>query len=322
MQARYRLLSGFVGSLSKMVKSARGSWVRSDVKMTGKTVVITGANTGIGLETAIDLVKREARVILGCRNMEKAEEAKQRIFKEAGGKDDTVVIKQLDLSSLASVRAFAKDINDNESKIDVLLNNAGIMLVPKGKTEDGFELHYGVNHLGHFLLTNLLLDLIKRSAPSRIVTVSSEAHRLGTPKIDFKDMNFDNNYDESVAYGRSKLMNILFTKELSKRLEGTNVTANCLHPGVIKSELWRHMDGSRKPVRDFFVGTFVRWFGKTIIHGAQTNIYCCMAPEIEDVTGKYFSDCAVASENSQAKKDKNAEQLWQVSLQATGLSEA
>nr|XP_002128635.1 retinol dehydrogenase 14-like [Ciona intestinalis] len=308
-----------------MEKSARGNWVISDVKMTGKTVVITGANTGIGLETAIDLVKREARVILGCRNMAKAEEAKQRIITETGGNEDKIILKQLDLASFASVRAFAKDVNENESRIDVLLNNAGIMLIPKGKTEDGFELHYGVNHLGHFLLTNLLLDLVKKSAPSRIINVSSEAHRLGSPRIDWDDMNYDNNYSASLAYNRSKLMNILFTRELSRRLEGTKVTANSLHPGVVRTELSRHMFDSNismwRTAVKWIVDPLVYLFGKTPVHGAQTNIYLCIAPEVENVSGKYFKDCAIANENGQAKSDQDAKRLWDLSVEVTGLSE-
>uniref|UniRef100_H2YJE4 Uncharacterized protein n=1 Tax=Ciona savignyi TaxID=51511 RepID=H2YJE4_CIOSA len=304
-------------------KTARGSWVRSDVKMTGKTAIITGSNTGIGLETAIDLVRRGARVIMACRNTEKAEAAKNQIVEETGGNGDNVIIKKLELASFDSIRSFAKDMIDNEPKIDILLNNAGVMMVPKGKTKDGFETHYGVNHLGHFLLTNLLLDRIKASAPSRIVNVSSEAHRMRNPKLDFNDMNFDNNYDDSSAYSRSKLMNILFTRELSKKLEGTNVTANCLHPGVVKTDLWQHAyDSERSKWRSVFrfaMAPYMFFFGKDVVHGAQTNIYCCIAPEIENVSGKYFDNCAVANESNLAKKDEDAKRLWDLSEKATGL---
>nr|XP_002130502.1 retinol dehydrogenase 14-like [Ciona intestinalis] len=304
-----------------MSKSVSRGWVNSDIKMMGKTVLITGANTGIGLESAIDFVKREARVILGCRNIEKAEEAKKRIVAETGGNEDKVILKQLDLASFASVRAFAKDVNENESRIDVLLNNAGIMMCPKGKTEDGFETQYGVNHLGHFLLTNLLLDLVKRSAPSRIVNVSSIAHRMFSTKIDWDDMNYDNNYSETGAYGRSKLMNILFTRELSRRLEGTNVTANSLHPGSVNTDLQRHVTGTWS-LMGFFITPYMKLFGVTAKRGAQTNIYLSVAPELENVTGKYFTNCVQANESDQAKNDEDAKRLWEVSLKATGLSES
>uniref|UniRef100_H2Z7K1 Uncharacterized protein n=1 Tax=Ciona savignyi TaxID=51511 RepID=H2Z7K1_CIOSA len=301
-----------------MTKSVSGGWVRTEITMTGKTVIITGANTGIGLETAIDLVKRGARVILGCRNTDKAEAAKQRIVTETEGNEDKVILKKLDLSSLSSVRSFAKEIIETESKINVLLNNAGVMMIPKGKTEDGFETHYGVNHLGHFLLTNLLLDLIKKSAPSRIVSVSSSAHNVWSPNLDFDDMNYDRNYSETSAYSRSKLMNILFTRELSKRLEGTNVTANSLHPGAVRTELARHVYGSNWK---WFIQPFLALFGKTPAKGAQTNIYLCVAPELENVTGKYFADCAVKGESNAAKNDDVAKRLWDVSMNATGLTQ-
>ena len=210
---------------------------KSKRRMDGKTVIITGANTGIGKETALDLANRGARVILACRDEKKATIAVDDIKKKTNNQN--VIFKKLDLASLASVRQFSEEILQEEEHIDVLINNAGVMVPPYTLTEDGFELQFGVNHLGHFLLTNLLLDRIKQSTPSRIVNVSSLAHTMGY--LDFNDMMWSKRYQAQLAYGRSKLANIMFTCELSKRLEGTGVFVYSLHPGSIKTELIRHV---------------------------------------------------------------------------------
>ncbi|RXN04132.1 retinol dehydrogenase 13-like protein [Labeo rohita] len=168
-----------------------GGVCRSKARLDGKTVLITGANTGIGKETAVDMAKRGARVILACRDMGRANKAAEEVRKRSG--NDNVVVKMLDLNSLRSVRALAKDVQKTEDRLNILINNAGIMMCPHWRTEDGFEMQFGVNHLGHFLLTNLLLDLLKKSAPSRIVNVSSLAHESG--KIHFDDINLEKNYE-------------------------------------------------------------------------------------------------------------------------------
>ena len=212
---------------------------KSKRRMDGKTVIITGANTGIGKETALDLANRGARVIVACRDEKKATIAVDDIKKKT--KNQNVIFKKLDLASLASVRQFSEEILQEEEHIDVLINNAGVMYPPYTLTEDGFELQFGVNHLGHFLLTNLLLDRIKQSTPSRIVNVSSLAHSYGY--LDFDDMMWTKEYKRTPAYGRSKLANIMFTRELAKRLEGTGVTTYSLHPGSVNTELQRHAKG-------------------------------------------------------------------------------
>ena len=209
----------------------------SRAKLDGKTVIITGANTGIGKETAIDLARRGARVIIACRSAEKGEEALMEVRAKSG--NDHVVFRRLDLASLESVRQFASKVLEEEPTIDILVNNAGVMACPYSKTEDGFEMQFGVNHLGHFLLTNLLLDRLKESPAARIVNVSSTAHRR-VDAINFDDLNSEKSYNRMAAYGQSKLANILFTRSLAKRLVGTSVIANCLHPGVIRTELGRH----------------------------------------------------------------------------------
>ena len=205
--------------------------------LNGKTAIITGANTGIGLETAIDFAKRNARVILACRNKEKGEAAVVQVKKRSG--NENVVFVQLDLSSLELVRSFSSKVLASEPRIDILVNNAGVMLCPYSKTADGFEMQIGVNHFAHFLLTHLLLDRMKEAPSARIVNVSSLAHHYG--KINFDDLNSEESYSPTRGYCQSKLANVLFTRSLSKRLEGTKVTVNALHPGGVRTELGRHM---------------------------------------------------------------------------------
>ena len=204
-----------------------------------KTVIITGANTGIGKETAIDLAKRQAKVIIACRNPERGRDAEQEIRRRSGS--DNIFYHHLDLASLTSVRQFAEWAIEEEPHIDILINNAGIMRCPHWKTEDGYEMQFGVNHLGHFLLTNLLLEKMKESPSARVVNVSSIAYRSKkVTRETFLDFNSKQAYDPGVAYSCSKLANVLFTHSLAKRLTGTNITVNCLHPGVIMTELGRH----------------------------------------------------------------------------------
>ena len=210
----------------------------SKARLNGKTAIITGANTGIGLETAVDFAERNGRVILACRSKERGEAAVEQVKRRSG--NNNVVFMQLDLASLDSVRNFATSVLDKEARIDILVNNAGIMACPYMKTADGFEMQFGVNHLGHFLLTNLLLDRLKEAPAARIVNVSSSAHQRG--KINFEDLNSTKNYIPWSAYGQSKLANVLFTRSLAKHLEGTNVITNALHPGVIRTELARHFN--------------------------------------------------------------------------------
>ena len=288
-----------------------GGVCRSKALLNGKTVIITGANGGIGKETAVDLARRNARVIMACRSVEKGEKAAVEVRKRSGS--DDVVFVQLDLASLTSVRQFAAKVLEEEPRLDILINNAGVMACPYTKTEDGFEMQFGVNHLAHFLLTNLLLDRLKEAPSARIVNVSSHGHIMG--KINFDDLNSQRSYGAWSAYGHSKLANILFTRSLAKRLEGTNVTANALHPGSVKTELGRHAR---------FIATIAYWifpiFIKTPWEGAQTSIYCAVSEEMEGVSGKYLADCKILkTKNKEATDDEIAERLWQVSAQMVGL---
>ena len=212
---------------------SREDW--SQAELNGKTVIITGANTGIGLETAVDLAKRNARVILACRSVERGETAAVEVRKRSG--NDNVVFVQLDLASLDSVRKFAARILEGEPRIDFLINNAGIYSNSFTRTIDGLETTFAVNHLGHFLLTNLLLDRLKEAPSARIINVSSIGYRRG--EIDFDDLNSERSYSGFKAYCRSKMANILFTRKLAKELQGTRVTINVVHPGAIYTNIVR-----------------------------------------------------------------------------------
>ncbi|XP_020797309.1 retinol dehydrogenase 13 [Boleophthalmus pectinirostris] len=291
-----------------------GRVCQSKARLDGKTVLITGANTGIGQETALDMAKRGARVILACRDVTKALIAADMIRQRSG--NGNVVVKKLDLASLQSVRELAKDVEKNEPRLDILINNAGIMMCPKWKTEDGFEMQFGVNHLGHFLLTNCLLDVLKKSAPSRIVIVSSLAHEKG--KIHFDDINLDNNYKREISYRQSKLANVLFGKELAARLQGSGVTVYSLHPGVIRTELGRHLFPTLALWKRIIAMPLMMLI-KTPWEGAQTTIYCAVEESLANESGFYYSDCARKTAAPQAQDDAAAKRLWDLSASMVGL---
>ncbi|XP_032359678.1 retinol dehydrogenase 12, like isoform X1 [Etheostoma spectabile] len=281
----------------------RPAWSSAE-RLNDKTVVITGANTGIGKETAIDLAKRGAKVIMACRDMEKAQAALKEVIENSG--NENVVCMKLDLADSKSIKEFAEAINKGESRLNILINNAGVMVCPFGKTADGFEMQIGVNHFGHFLLTYLLLDLIKKSAPARIVTVSSMAHSWGS--INLEDINSEKSYDKRAAYAQSKLANILFTRSLAKKLEGTGVMTYSLHPGVVQTDLWRHLSGPQQ-----IVMKMVSPFTKNSSQGAQTSIYCAVEPSLATESGGYYSDCAPANCSAAGKDDDVAQKLWDLS---------
>ncbi|XP_021928779.1 retinol dehydrogenase 12-like [Zootermopsis nevadensis] len=288
-------------------------------RLDGKTAIVTGSNTGIGKYTVLDFVKRGARVIIACRDTTKGEEAAKDIRKltenvEGAGTVDVVC---LNLGSLASVRKCAQDLLRTEDKIHLLVNNAGVMACPQGKTEDGFETQFGVNHLGHFLFTCLLLNRIIRSAPARIVNVSSSAHDWGT--MNFEDINLEQSYTPIKAYCQSKLANVLFSKELAKRLQGTGVTTYSVHPGVVITDLQRHMDDTFfKGAQSLFhgIGSF---FLKKPEEGAQTTIYCSVDEKLADKTGLYYSNCKEKSSSTQSCDPEAARKLWELSMKLVGL---
>uniref|UniRef100_A0A8B9MV82 Retinol dehydrogenase 12 n=1 Tax=Accipiter nisus TaxID=211598 RepID=A0A8B9MV82_9AVES len=219
-----------------------------------------------------------ARVIVACRDIAKAEAAASEIRAETGNQQ--VIVKKLDLADTKSIREFAEKFLEEEKELHILINNAGVMLCPYSKTADGFEMHLGVNHLGHFLLTFLLLERLKQCAPARIVNVSSLAHHGG--RIRFHDLHGEKSYNRGLAYCHSKLANVLFTRELARRLQGTKVTANALHPGSVHSDLVRHSFVM------MWLWKIFSFFLKTPWEGAQTSVYCAVAEELDSVTGQYF----------------------------------
>ncbi|XP_072532838.1 retinol dehydrogenase 14a [Salminus brasiliensis] len=284
--------------------------------MRGKTIIVTGANSGIGKATAVELLRRQARVIMACRSTERAEQAAQEIRQEAGQEQGELRVKLLDLASLKSVRSFCDEIIKEEPRIDVLINNAGVYQCPYEKTEDGFEMQFGVNHLGHFLLTHLLLDLLKRSAPSRIVVVSSKLYKYAD--INFDDLNSEQSYDKAFAYGRSKLANLLFTLELGRRLEDTGVTVNALTPGIVRTNLGRHV---YIPLLVKPLFSLVSWaFFRTPEQGAQTSVYLACSPDVEGVQGKCFADCREENLLPKATDEEVAKKLWDISEVMVGIN--
>ncbi|XP_039597760.1 retinol dehydrogenase 12 [Polypterus senegalus] len=308
------LAAGVIGFLRYWIlpqirKYVAGGVCKSTARLDGKTVVITGANTGIGKETAKDLALRGARVIIACRDFAKGEAAANEIRLETG--NQAVLVRGLDLANTASIRQFAEAFLKEEKNLHILINNAGVMMCPYSKTADGFELQFGVNHLGHFLLTYLLIEALKEAAPSRIINVSSLAHVFG--RIKFHDLQSEQSYDGGLAYCQSKLANVLCTREMAKRLQGTRVTVNAVHPGSVRSELVRHSTLLSLVWRLF------SFFIKTPKEGAQTSIFCAVAEELDSVSGVYFSDCHPAFVAPQGRNDKTARELWDVSCKLLGI---
>lgn len=248
--------------------------------MGAPTVVVTGANRGIGRATALGLAEDGATVVLLCRDRERAEETAADIRRR--GETDAVHAVQGDLASLESVRRAAGEIQSRFARLDVLINNAGIYTRERQETRDGFEMQFGVNHLGHFLLTRLLLPLLEASAPARILNVSSETHHGA--RLHFENLQWrDCSYDPREAYAASKLANILFTYELARRLNPEHVTANCLHPGVIATNMLREYFGLPKGMEFTLRGTYA-----SPAKGADTAIFLALSDNVFRVTGKYF----------------------------------
>ncbi|XP_078593315.1 retinol dehydrogenase 14-like isoform X1 [Branchiostoma floridae x Branchiostoma japonicum] len=288
-------------------------------RLDGKTVIITGANKGTGKETARALAAKGARVILACRDITKADAAANDIRQTTG--NGNVVVEELNLASLASVRKFAAKIKKRETSLDILINNAAVSACPKWVTEDGFERQFATNHLGHFLLTNLLLDLLKTSAPSRVIVVSAVLYKRG--KINFDDINGEKSYSPHGAYCQSMLASVLFMRELAKRLEGTGVTANALHPGVVSTELSRNFSTTLGWIMLLLGPFFTAWvylFAKTAKQGAQTTVRLAVDKELETTSGAYFSDCKPHELAPVGKDDVTARKLWQVSEEMVGLA--
>lgn len=272
---------------------------------TGKVCVVTGANAGIGKETSIGLAKLGATVVMVCRDAGRAEKALREVKHQSGS--DRVELMICDLSSQKSIRRFVDEFKQQYDLLDVLVNNAGVFLRQRLLTEDGFESTFAINHLGYFLVTNLLLDLMRKSAPSRIINVASTAHKYG--KLDVNGWPTGRNYSGFAAYANSKLANVLFTYELARRLEGTGVTANCLHPGAVASNLFRGLPGLLEALIKFVTISPER--------GARTSIYLASSPDVQGISGKYFARRR-PEKSSEASYDlEAARRLWEVSEELT-----
>jgi retinol dehydrogenase-12 len=278
--------------------------------LAGKRVLLTGATSGIGRATAIALGQAGAELLLVARDAARGEETVAAI--RAAGAQQPIEVLLADLSLMSEVRKLAAAVKDKTDRLDVLLNNAGAWFATRELTSEGFERTFALNHLSYFLLTNLLLDMVKATPHARIVSVASEAHRGS--KIDFDDLNHEKSFSLLRAYGISKLENILFTRELARRLAGSGVTANCLHPGVVATGFGRNNRGfigfAMKLVAPFFI---------TPTKGARTSVYLASSPEVEGVSGKYFDKCKPREPSKAAQDDAAAAKLWEVSAKLTGI---
>ncbi len=269
--------------------------------------IVTGANSGIGKATALGLARLGGTLVLACRNTERGEAAREEITRATGNDKMSVMI--VDMANQASIRSFADEFRRTHDRLDALVNNAGVFRRHRHVTVDGLEETFAVNYLGGFLLTHLLLDLLKASAPSRAVNVSSSAHEGG--RIDFDDLQGEGKYSGFRAYGQSKLAQVLFTYELARRLEGSGVTVNACHPGVIRTNFGRD---------DWpWIVHLVRPFFKSPKKGAETPIYLASSPEIEGVTGKYFVKRAPRRSSPASLDVDVARRLYETSLRLAGL---
>lgn len=278
--------------------------------LSGRHCLVTGATHGIGRATAEALAKLGATVLLHGRDAISVGAVCREVVRATGNPDVEGVVG--DFGSLAAVRRLAAEINARE-RLDGLIANAGVLTQKRRVTQDGFEMQFGVNHLAPFLLTNLLLDVLKRSAPARIVIVASRAHRRGV--LDFDDLNAERKaYSGFAAYCNSKLANMLFALELARRLEGTNVTANSLHPGLVATQLFRNLG---------LFGKILSALSFTMLspaRGAETSVYLASSPDVAGVTGRYFANCRPAEPTPAAVDAEAARRLWDLSAKLTGLT--
>lgn len=276
----------------------------------GKTCILTGATSGIGEETALELARRGARLHLIARSEPRGEATCARIHEETG--NDAATLHLADLASLAEIRRVADELLEACPRIDLLLNNAGVVNLKRETTADGFETTFAVNHLAYFALTNLLLDRLRESAPARIVNVASDAHKFGA--IDLDDLQSEREYKAMRTYGRSKSANILFTVELARRLEGSGVTVNCVHPGAVATGLGKNNGWFGRAVT-----TALSPFFLSPARGARTSIHVLTAPELEKVSGSYFAKQREASPQTHATDPAAARRLWDESARLTGI---
>jgi NAD(P)-dependent dehydrogenase (short-subunit alcohol dehydrogenase family) len=278
------------------------------MSMHGKVCLITGATTGIGKHTALALARQDATVVIGCRDAGRGAATAEEIRRESG--NPAVSVLRADLSQMAEVRRMADELMRQHQALHVLVNNAGAIYMEREVTPEGLERTFATNHLAYFLLTERLLPLLRASAPARVINVSSQAHRPA--RIDFDDLMGERGYSGWRAYGQSKLANVLHTYELARRLAGSGVTANCLHPGVIASGFGRNNRG--------LFGLILRLAPLVLLtpeQGARTSIYLATSPEVEGVSGRYFDRCRAVASSRASYDEAAARRLWEVSEQLT-----
>ena len=289
--------------------------VSEGIDLAGQHAIVTGATAGIGVETARVIARRGGTVTMACRDLAKAEAVRQRFVRDGEGrvKGDQFVIEHLDLASLASVRAFAKAFLLTDRPIHLLINNAGLMIPDRRLTLDGFEAHFGTNHLGHFLLTRLLLERICASAPARIVNVASDAMHFASLTPAFDDLNWEKRkWSAWRSYGDSKLMNLMFTNELNRRLAGSGVESFALHPGIVPTDLGRDQGMWMK-----LLGSLLLPFSKNVAQGAATTLFAATRAELAEPGANYLSHCAPARTPKLAGDAGVENALWERSLELT-----
>ena len=284
--------------------------------LAGKVVVVTGGNSGIGKQAALELAAMGANVVIAARNPSKAGAAVKEI-QAATHAGDRVQTIPIDLASFASVRAFADSFAASHDRLDVLLNNAGLVLSKREVTEDGHEMQFQVNHLSHFLLTHLLRDALAKSEPARVVNVASHAHKSARKGLDFDDLEWSSRrYRGFSVYSCTKLMNILFTRELARRWQDTGVTANALHPGFVASNFAKEGDlgwwGN--------IGMpLTRPFSISVEKGARTSVFVASSPDVDGISGEYFNKCRAEAPNAPGRDDAASARLWDISAEITGV---
>jgi NAD(P)-dependent dehydrogenase (short-subunit alcohol dehydrogenase family) len=277
--------------------------------MQGKTVVATGATSGIGEVAAVALAAQGARIVLVARDRTRADVTLEKLHKVAPALRHSVHLG--DLSVIADMKRLGSEIAAAEPGIDVLINNAGAAFAGRKVTADGLEMTFATNHMSYFVLTNLLLERIKATRGARIVSTASDAHRSG--KLDFSDLQGEKRYSTFGAYGNSKLCNILFTRELAKRLAGTGVTANCLHPGFVRTRIGENNTGLA------FIARIIKLFAISPEEGARTITYLASSPDVTGATGGYYYKCALSEPTQAARNDADAKRLWEVSAGLAGV---
>ncbi len=281
--------------------------------MKDKVILITGANSGIGKATAELLAKKQATIYLVCRNQSKGETARKEIIQKTG--NDNIHLRICDLSSMESIKEYGLKLRAELSHIDVLINNAGAMFGSRLESSDGLEMTFALNHIGYFLHTHYLLDLVRKGEDKRIVNVSSMGHKM-IQKIDFDDLQFQKNYKQMYVYCQSKLFNIYFTQILAERLKEENITVNCLHPGVIGSNF-----GSGGSTIFKTLMSIARPFLTSTKKGAATSVYLASSDEVNDISGAYFDKCKIASITPLAKDRDAAHKIWNISMEMCKLKE-